>query len=192
MYSTMLSHWNIKSLPASPGRSRVGPALYVFSLLVCNYTHSRTIRYCTVAQVVSDICIVHTWPTACGVHSMSTCRPTCVLYIHYFCVADPSSFSCFLLSIPVGDSLQQRTIPDDTSPENWQSAVGQRWCRIRTRTLEHDFWCAPGVLLYLWTSIPDTTVVLCLCSISPKTRILPSYSSFRGAPKLTPHTHLLF
>jgi hypothetical protein len=26
-------HWNIKSAPASPGRSRVGPALYVFSLL---------------------------------------------------------------------------------------------------------------------------------------------------------------
>ncbi len=30
---TVPIHWNIKSPPASPGRSRVGPALYVFSLL---------------------------------------------------------------------------------------------------------------------------------------------------------------
>jgi hypothetical protein len=28
-------HWTIKSAPASPGGSRVGPALYVFSLLGC-------------------------------------------------------------------------------------------------------------------------------------------------------------
>jgi hypothetical protein len=34
MYSTIPIHWNIKSSPASPGRSRVGPVLYVFSLLV--------------------------------------------------------------------------------------------------------------------------------------------------------------
>ncbi len=33
MYSTIPIHWNIKSAPASPGRSRVGPALYLFSLL---------------------------------------------------------------------------------------------------------------------------------------------------------------
>jgi hypothetical protein len=33
MYSTIPIHWNIKSAPASPGRSRVGPALYVFSFL---------------------------------------------------------------------------------------------------------------------------------------------------------------
>jgi hypothetical protein len=33
MYSIMPIHWNIKSAPVSPGRSRVGPALYVFSLL---------------------------------------------------------------------------------------------------------------------------------------------------------------
>ncbi len=33
MYSTILIHWNIKSPPASPGRSRVGPEVYVFSLL---------------------------------------------------------------------------------------------------------------------------------------------------------------
>jgi hypothetical protein len=32
-------HWNIKSSPASPGRSRVGPALYIFSLL--DYTTNR-------------------------------------------------------------------------------------------------------------------------------------------------------
>ncbi len=33
MYSTIPIHWNIKSAPASPGRSRVGPAFYVFSFL---------------------------------------------------------------------------------------------------------------------------------------------------------------
>jgi hypothetical protein len=33
MYSTIPIHWNIKSPPASPGRSRVGPAFYVFSFL---------------------------------------------------------------------------------------------------------------------------------------------------------------
>jgi hypothetical protein len=33
MYSTKPIHWNIKVALASPGRSRVGPALYVFSLL---------------------------------------------------------------------------------------------------------------------------------------------------------------
>ncbi len=32
-YSTIPIYWNIKSAPASPGRSRVGSALYVFSLL---------------------------------------------------------------------------------------------------------------------------------------------------------------
>jgi hypothetical protein len=33
MYSTIPINWNIKSAPASPGRSRVGPAFYVFSFL---------------------------------------------------------------------------------------------------------------------------------------------------------------
>ncbi len=33
MYSTIPIHWNITSAPASPGRSRVGPVLYVNSLL---------------------------------------------------------------------------------------------------------------------------------------------------------------
>ncbi len=33
MYSTITIRWNIKSAPASPDRSRVGPALNVFSLL---------------------------------------------------------------------------------------------------------------------------------------------------------------
>ncbi len=33
MYSIIPIHWNIKSALAIPGRSRVGPALYVFSLL---------------------------------------------------------------------------------------------------------------------------------------------------------------
>ncbi len=32
-YSTIPIHWNIKSAPASPGRSRVGPALYVCTYL---------------------------------------------------------------------------------------------------------------------------------------------------------------
>ncbi len=33
MYSIIPIHWNIKSAPASLSRRRVGPALYVFSLL---------------------------------------------------------------------------------------------------------------------------------------------------------------
>jgi hypothetical protein len=33
MYSTIPIHWNIKSAPASPGRSRVGSVFYVFSFL---------------------------------------------------------------------------------------------------------------------------------------------------------------
>jgi hypothetical protein len=33
MYFTIPIHWNIKSAPASLGRSRVGPAFYVFSFL---------------------------------------------------------------------------------------------------------------------------------------------------------------
>ncbi len=41
MYSTIPIHWDIKSAPASSGRSRVGPALYVFSLLghTCPHGH---------------------------------------------------------------------------------------------------------------------------------------------------------
>jgi hypothetical protein len=35
MYSIIPIHWNINSAPASPGRSHVGPALYIFSLLGC-------------------------------------------------------------------------------------------------------------------------------------------------------------
>ncbi len=41
MYSTLPIHWNIKSAPASPGRSRAGPSLYVFSLLGYSYTEQR-------------------------------------------------------------------------------------------------------------------------------------------------------
>jgi hypothetical protein len=33
MYSTIPIYWNIKAAPASPGRSLVGPAFYVFSFL---------------------------------------------------------------------------------------------------------------------------------------------------------------
>jgi hypothetical protein len=40
MYSTIPIHWNIKSAPASPGRSRVGPSLYVFSLLLSNLVYA--------------------------------------------------------------------------------------------------------------------------------------------------------
>jgi hypothetical protein len=40
MYSTIPIHWYIKSAPASPGRSRAGPSLYVFSLLVHNQQRS--------------------------------------------------------------------------------------------------------------------------------------------------------
>jgi hypothetical protein len=41
MYSTIPIHWNIKSAPASLGRSRAGPALYIFSLLDMNYAMGR-------------------------------------------------------------------------------------------------------------------------------------------------------
>ncbi len=37
MYSSIPIHWNIKSAPANSGRSRVGPAFYVFSFLVYNH-----------------------------------------------------------------------------------------------------------------------------------------------------------
>jgi hypothetical protein len=37
MYSTIPIHWNIKSAPASPGRSHVGAAFYVFSFLAKYY-----------------------------------------------------------------------------------------------------------------------------------------------------------
>ncbi len=37
---TMPIHWNIKSAPSSPGRSRAGPSLYVFSLLGPNSAQS--------------------------------------------------------------------------------------------------------------------------------------------------------
>jgi hypothetical protein len=45
MYSTISIHWNIKFPTASPGRSRVGPALYVFSLLAPILSYM--ILYCT-------------------------------------------------------------------------------------------------------------------------------------------------
>jgi hypothetical protein len=38
IYSTIPVHWNIKSAPASPGRSRAGPSLYVCSLLGSAYS----------------------------------------------------------------------------------------------------------------------------------------------------------
>jgi hypothetical protein len=47
-YSTIPIHLYIKSPPASPGKSRVGPALYVFSLL--GYT---SVLYCTNICTVS-------------------------------------------------------------------------------------------------------------------------------------------
>ncbi len=50
MYSTIPIHWNIKSAPVSPGRSRVGPALYVFSLLGQDCTEI----YNTIHKTVSE------------------------------------------------------------------------------------------------------------------------------------------
>ncbi len=43
MYFIRPIHWNIKSAPVSPGRSRVGPALYVFSLLASQSTYLNTV-----------------------------------------------------------------------------------------------------------------------------------------------------
>jgi hypothetical protein len=45
MYSTRPIHWNIKSAPASPGRSRVGPAFYVFSFLGAHTTSYGNTQY---------------------------------------------------------------------------------------------------------------------------------------------------
>jgi hypothetical protein len=44
MYSRIPIHWNIKSAPAGPGRSRAGSALYVFSLLGVTSTYFFRIR----------------------------------------------------------------------------------------------------------------------------------------------------
>ncbi len=53
MYSIRSIHWNIKSAPASPGRSRVGLALYTFSLLVYIYA-----LYCT-GCIVEGVIVMH-------------------------------------------------------------------------------------------------------------------------------------
>ncbi len=58
MYSTIPIHWNIKSAPASPGRSRVGPAFYVFSFLgpdTCNKIQENRPKS-------SDAVIVYVYP----------------------------------------------------------------------------------------------------------------------------------
>jgi hypothetical protein len=53
MYSTRPIHWNIKSAPASPGRSFAGPALYVCRLLgglvikKMGYLRRKLTTYCT-------------------------------------------------------------------------------------------------------------------------------------------------
>ncbi len=46
MYSTIPVHWNIKSAPASLGRSRVGPAFYIFSFLNLYTTRVPTLHLC--------------------------------------------------------------------------------------------------------------------------------------------------
>ncbi len=53
MYSTIPIHWNIWSAPASPGRSRVGPALYEFSLL-----GSYLLQF-TIPSILLLLCTVH-------------------------------------------------------------------------------------------------------------------------------------
>jgi hypothetical protein len=52
MYSIIPIHWNIKSAPASPGRSHVGTALYVFSLLGYEYLSQPVIRRGSVGRVI--------------------------------------------------------------------------------------------------------------------------------------------
>jgi hypothetical protein len=44
MYSIGPIHWNIKFAPMSPGRNRVLPALYVFSLLGLRWVMSECIK----------------------------------------------------------------------------------------------------------------------------------------------------
>ncbi len=55
---TVPIHWNIKSAPASPGRSRVGPALYVFNLLDMNCTSCWHRTRCTVCTRCT-LCSLH-------------------------------------------------------------------------------------------------------------------------------------
>ncbi len=67
MYSTIPIHWNIKSAPASPGRSRVGPAFYVFSFLGCLYRTQctqlqRTVLYTTTVHT-QEAKYVERWPS---------------------------------------------------------------------------------------------------------------------------------
>jgi hypothetical protein len=62
MYSTIPIHWNIKSAPASQGRSRVGPAFYVFSFLGCTYVHN-------VAEVISPADMP--WGSLCSAAALS-------------------------------------------------------------------------------------------------------------------------
>ncbi len=56
MYSTIPIHWNIKSAPASPGRSRAGPALYVFRLL-------------EIASDMSSVGLYHVYSCQCFVET---------------------------------------------------------------------------------------------------------------------------
>jgi hypothetical protein len=53
MYSIIPIHWNIKSAPASPGRSPVGPALSVFT--VASWFGTREKKGTLEARRVQDI-----------------------------------------------------------------------------------------------------------------------------------------
>jgi hypothetical protein len=66
MYSTTPIHWNIKSAPASPGRSRVGPAFYVFSFLgshrLCSFRSGGGGEHCTVLTLLRRVICVWCMP----------------------------------------------------------------------------------------------------------------------------------
>ncbi len=52
MYFIIPIHWNIKSAPASPGRSRAEPAFYVFSFLGSSFILIQTLQlYCTMCTI---------------------------------------------------------------------------------------------------------------------------------------------
>jgi hypothetical protein len=59
MYSTIPVQWNVKSAQAGPGRSLVGPALYVFSLLGLHTGHTVQLQLYSSSRWIVYAQIIH-------------------------------------------------------------------------------------------------------------------------------------
>ncbi len=98
-------HWNIKSSPASPGRSRVGPALYEFSLLTIDHVHVSTvtatllIKYRLVIQV-----LVSHWFFQILLHGSPLFSLAYALHHLFFYACETRPFSCLIL-LYIGELL---------------------------------------------------------------------------------------